>query len=91
MGYMQSAGVPGQLLPAVIALELGGGILVLLGFFSRWVALALAVFCVAAAYLFHGNFSDQMQATSFMKNLAIAGGFLLLFANGPGSYAVNDK
>ena len=89
-GYMQGAGVPGELLPAAIALELGGGLMVLFGFFSRWAALGLAVFCVATAALFHANFADQAQAISFMKNLAIAGGFLLLFANGPGRYAVND-
>ncbi|MFN0217950.1 MAG: DoxX family protein [Hyphomicrobium sp.] len=90
MAYMQSAGVPGQLLPAVIALELVGGLAILFGLFSRWAALGLAVFCVASAILFHANFADQSQATAFMKNLAMAGGFLLLFANGPGRYAVND-
>lgn len=90
-GYMASAGVPAALLPAVIALELGGGILVALGFFSRWAGLAIGLFSIAAAVLFHFNFADQGQAISFMKNLAIAGGFFLLFAHGPGRYAVNDK
>lgn len=90
-GYMEAAGVPGVLLPAVIALELGGGLMVLFGFFSRWAALGLAVFCVASAALFHNNFGDQMQMNAFLKNVAMAGGFLLLFANGPGRYAINEK
>jgi len=90
MQYMESAGVPGVLLPAVIALELGGGLMILLGLFSRWAALALAAFSVVAALLFHANFADQMQAAAFMKNLALAGGLLLLFANGPGAWAVRD-
>lgn len=88
--YMASQGVPGFLLPAVIALELGGGLAILLGLFSRWAALGLAIFSVLAAILFHGNFADQAQTISFMKNLAIAGGLLLLYANGPGAWAVRD-
>lgn len=90
MQYMASQGVPGFMLPAVIALELGGGLAILLGLFSRWAALGLAIFSVAAALIFHFNFADQMQAVSFMKNLAIAGGLLLLFANGPGAWSVRD-
>lgn len=90
MQYMESQGVPGILLPAVIALELIGGLAILFGLFSRWAALALAGFCVLSALLFHFNFADQMQAAAFMKNLAIAGGLLLLFANGPGAWAVRD-
>jgi putative oxidoreductase len=88
--YMASQGVPGFMLPAVIALELGGGLAILFGLFSRWAALGLAIFSVVAALIFHTNFADQMQAVSFMKNLAIAGGLLLLYANGPGAWAVRD-
>ena len=86
--YMEAHGVPGSLLPLVIALEMLGGLAVLLGVFSRYAGLALAAFCLAAAALFHSNFADQMQMTNFMKNLCMAGGFLLLFANGSGRYAV---
>jgi putative oxidoreductase len=88
--YMASQGVPGFMLPGVIALELGGGLAILFGLFSRWAALALAIFSVIAGLIFHTNFADQMQAVSFMKNLAIAGGLLLLYANGPGAWAVRD-
>jgi len=86
--YMEAHGLPGALLPAVIALEVIGGIAVLLGIFSRYAGLALAAFCLATAAVFHRDFADQMQVTNFMKNVCMAGGFLLLFANGSGRYAV---
>ncbi|MBW8823285.1 MAG: DoxX family protein [Xanthomonadales bacterium] len=87
--YMESVGVPGVLLPLVILTELGGGLAILGGFFTRWVALALAGFSVISALLFHHNFGDQMQAINFMKNIAMAGGFLVLFANGAGKYSID--
>ena len=82
-GYMESVGVPGALLPLVIALELGGGLAIAAGAFTRWFALGLAAFSIASALLFHFHLADQMQAIMFWKNFAIAGGFLLLAANGP--------
>jgi len=87
--YMESAGVPGIFLPAAIALELGGGLAILAGFMTRWVALALAGFSLVAAVLFHLDFGNQMQTIMLMKNLAIAGGFLALAAAGPGAFAVD--
>jgi putative oxidoreductase len=87
--YMASAGVPGFLLPFVIALELGGGLAILAGFLTRPVALALAAFSVVAALLFHANLADQGQYINFFKNLSIAGGFLVLAANGAGAYSVD--
>ncbi|HUP91322.1 MAG TPA: DoxX family protein [Solimonas sp.] len=90
-GYMQAAGVPGALLPLVILLELGGGIAIVLGLFTRWVALALALFSIAAAVLFHGKLGDQMQFVSFFKNLAMAGGFLLLFTHGAGPLSLDAR
>ena len=90
-GYMASKGVPGELLPLVIALELGGGLAILAGVFTRPVAFALAAFSLVAAVLFHFDFSDAMQAISFWKNVAIAGGFLMLAANGPGALSVDAR
>jgi putative oxidoreductase len=83
-GYMASAGVPGVLLPLVIALELGGGLALMAGFYTRWAALALAAFSLLAAAMFHADFGDRMQSILFMKNLAIAGGLLLLARHGAG-------
>lgn len=90
-GYMESVGVPGALLPLVIALELGGGLAILAGLFTRWIAIALAVFSIVSAVIFHGNLGDQMQAILFWKNFAMAGGFLLLAANGPGPISLDDR
>ncbi|WP_137817911.1 DoxX family protein [Pseudomonas sp. 2FG] len=88
-GYMESMGVPGALLPLVIALEIGGGLAVIVGFLTRWAALALAGFCLAAALIFHRNWSDEMQMIMFMKNFAIAGGFLLLYVQGAGAFSID--
>jgi len=86
--YMQSAGVPGALLPLVIALELGGGIAIALGLLTRLTALGLAIFSAASAFIFHGA-ADPMQQIMFMKNIAIAGGFLFLVTCGAGRISVD--
>ena len=90
-GYMESVGVPGILLPLVIVLEVAGGIAIIVGWQTRLAALALAGFCVISAVMFHANFGDQIQMIMFMKNIAIAGGFLFLVANGPGAYALDNR
>lgn len=87
--YMEAMGVPGALLPLVILLELGGGLAIAAGLFSRWVALALAGFSVATAMVFHANFGDAMQAINFWKNVGMAGGFLLLAAQGAGAFSLD--
>lgn len=76
--YMASKGVPGELLPLVILLELGGGIAIVAGFMTRWVSLALALFCIASGLMFHLDLANQGQTINLMKNFAMAGGFLLL-------------
>jgi putative oxidoreductase len=89
--YMQSMGVPGGLLPLVIALEIGGGLALVVGLFARWAALALAVFSIASAILFHHNFADQIQMAMFLKNLAMAGGLLLVYVHGAGAWSVDAR
>jgi len=90
LSYMQSKGVPGALLPLVIALEMLGAVAIILGYRTRIVAAVLAVFTVAAAVLFHGG-GDQVQQLLFMKNIAIAGGFLLLVARGGGEWSLDAR
>lgn len=89
-GYMEAMGVSGALLPLVIVAELGGGLAIVLGLLTRYAALGLAVFSVASAVIFHGS-ADQVQQIMFMKNLAIAGGLLILVANGPGRLSLDAK
>ena len=90
-GYMEAMGAPGVLLPLVIALEIGGSLALIVGFFTRWAALALAGFSVVAAVIFHRNFGDQIQMIMFMKNVAMAGGLLLLCAHGAGAFSIDAK
>ena len=90
-GYMEAMGVPGFLLPLVIITEVFGALAIILGWQTRIAALALAGFSLVSAVLFHADFSDQMQMIMFMKNVAIAGGFLILIATGPGSYALDNR
>ena len=89
LAYMQVYGLPGQLLPLAIATELGCGLLIVLGFYTRVAALVLAAFCVATAVLFHINLSDRSQLLHFEKDLAIAGAFLVLFAHGSGAWSLD--
>lgn len=90
-GYMEAMGVPGALLPAVIALEIGGALAIIAGFFTRWVAAALAGFTLAAAFLFHYQPADQMQMILFLKNISIAGAFLILVARGAGPWSLDAR
>ncbi|WP_372866194.1 DoxX family protein [Pseudomonas sp.] len=90
-GYMESVGIPGALLPLVIALEIGGSLALIFGFLTRWAALALSAFCIASAVIFHRNFADQTQMIMFMKNLAMAGGLLLLYVQGAGAFSVDAR
>src|SRR5712692_3437771 len=89
IAYMQAFGLPSQLLPLAIATELSCGLLIDLGFQPRAAALVLATFCVATAVLFHNKLSDRILFLHFEKDLAIAGAFLVLFAHGGGTWALD--
>lgn len=78
--YMASAGLPSTLAWPGAIFELGLGLTLLLGIFTRISALLLAVFCVITALIFHTNFADPTQMANFLKNFAIAGGLLVLTA-----------
>ena len=89
--YMAAFGVPGALLPLVILAELGGGLALILGFLTRFSAVSLALFSIISAVIFHANFAEQMQQILFMKNVAMAGGLLVLAVHGPGRFSVDAK
>ena len=89
VAYAEAHGVPAALLPAAIALELGGGLLLVVGFATRIVALLFAGFCVVTAVLFHTPLSDPSQALHFWKDLAIAGGMIALYFQGPGEWSLD--
>jgi putative oxidoreductase len=89
-GYMQSMGVPGVLLPLVIALELVGGLAIAVGYRTRLVAFLLAGFSVLSGLIFHSPL-DPAEQTQFLKNLAIGGGFLLLVVHGAGRYSLDAR
>jgi len=93
IGYIASVGMPfpDAVYFATVALELVGGAALVLGFKTRLVAFALAGFSIAAAVIFHADFGDQSQFTSFLKNLAIAGGMLQVAAFGPGRLSLDRK
>lgn len=90
-GWMESMGVPGALLPLVILLEVGGSLALLVGYQTRFVALAMAVFSVVSAFIFHSNLSDQAQFLNFYKNISIAGGYLALMVLGAGRFSIDAK
>jgi putative oxidoreductase len=95
-GYIASVGLPGWLIYPAIVAELGGGLLILIGFQTRLVALFMALFTVFLALVFHNYFSlaadDKMfmfQYLNFYKNLGMAGGFFALVASGAGAWSVD--
>jgi putative oxidoreductase len=93
VGYMTSMGIPaaGVLIYLTILTEIGGGLLIAIGYQTRIVAFLMAGFTLLSALIFHFNFGDQMQAINFMKNIAIAGGFFSLVANGAGAWSIDGR
>ncbi len=90
VGYMQAMGVPSAALPVVILIELGGGLAILLGLQTRFVAGILAGFCIITAFLFHGA-ADQVNQIMFLKNFAMAGGFIALVLFGAGRLSIDRE
>jgi putative oxidoreductase len=92
-GYMGFVGLLFPTLVAwlVIALKVLGGLAIIVGFQTRYAAYAIAAFAVGSAFLGHMDFSDQTEMTAFMKNFAIAGGFLALSVAGPGAWSLDGR
>jgi putative oxidoreductase len=92
-GFIASVGIPAPALAyfAATAIEVGGGLLLVLGYRTRAVAALLAVFTVMTALFFHHNFGDQNQMIHFLKNIAITGGLLQVVAFGAGAYSIDAR
>ncbi|TFW30506.1 DoxX family protein [Massilia horti] len=91
LAYFASYGLPAVAVPLVILIELGGGILLLFGIKARWAAAVLALFSIGSALIAHTNFADPNQVNNFMKNLAMAGGFLMFVRYGAGVPSVDER
>ena len=91
MGWMEGFGMPGILLYPTIALEIILPLLIIIGYQTRFAATLLALFCVVTAFIFHYDLNDQIQTIAFLKNIGLAGGFLIILTNGPKDWAIDRK
>ena len=98
VGYIASKGLPLPQIGAIVAIlvELGGGILLAVGFKARWAALAIAIFTLAAGIIFHNYWAVDAaqrmgQEINFWKNVSMTGGLLMVYAFGPGRYSVDKR
>ena len=91
VGWVESFGMPGILIIPAIILEVIGPILIIVGYKAKIAAGFLSLFCILTAIIFHNDFSDQMQLTSFLKNIALAGGFLFIVVNGTKDLSIEKK
>ena len=87
--YMENFEVPGYLISPAIIIEILFPILLIIGYKTRLSAIVLASFTILLAVIFHTDFSNQMQLTQFLKNFAIAGGFIMIFVYGPDKYSID--
>ena len=91
MDWMEGFGVPGFLIYPAIILEIILPLFVIVGYRARISAGLLAIFCLATAFIFHLDFSNQMQLVSFLKNIGLAGGFLFIVVNGTKDWSVDKE
>ena len=89
--WMEGFGIPGVLIIPAIILEIVGPMLIILGYKAKIAAGLLSLFCIATAVIFHNDFSDQVQLGSFLKNIALAGGFIFIFINGTKDFSLDKK
>ena len=87
--YMENFGVPGYLIYPAIITEILFPILLMIGYKTKLSAIILASFTILLAVIFHTEFSNPMRLTAFLKNFAIAGGFIIIFVYGPGQYSID--
>jgi putative oxidoreductase len=93
VGWMDSLGLPAPSLVTLVAIivEIGGGLLMLVGYHTRLVALLLGIYILASGFIGHSQLSDPNQLQHFMKNIALVGGSLAFVAFGAGGYSVDAK
>jgi len=89
--YMENFGVPGYLAIPAIILEILFPLLLIIGYQTKIAALVMMIFTIVVAIIFHTNFDDQMQFITFFKDIAIAGGFIIIFVKGAGKFSVDYK
>ena len=89
--YMESFNMPEYFAIPAIIVEILFPLLLIIGYRTKLSALVLAIFTLTTALIFHTDFTNQIQLISFLKNFAIAGGFLILFINGSGKYSLDHK
>ena len=89
--WMESYNVPGIFLTPAIIIEITAPILIIIGYKTKLAAAILAFFCLSTAFIFHTDFSNQMQVTSFLKNVGLAGGFLFIVVNGSKKFSIDNK
>ena len=91
LDWMENFGIPGFFLIPAIILEIAAPILIIIGYKTKIAATLLSLFCLTTALIFHTDFSNQMQITSFLKNIALAGGFLFIVVNGSKKFSLDKK
>ena len=91
LDWMESFGIPGFFLLPAIILEIAAPILIIIGYKTKIAAALLSLFCLTTALIFHTDFSNQMQITSFLKNIALTGGFLFIVVNGSKKFSLDKK
>ena len=87
--YMEDYSVPSILFIPAVVVEILFPLLLIVGYKTRLSTIVLASFTILLAVIFHTDFSNQMQLTAFLKNFAIAGGFLIIFVYGPDKYSID--
>ncbi len=90
-GYMEAMGLPGILVYPTILFEIAAGLAIIAGYQTRYVALTLAGYSLLTACIFHSQLGDQTQLMMFMKNVAMAGGFLFLARHGAGELSIDNR
>ena len=89
--WMETYDLPGIMIIPAIIIEIVAPILIVIGYKTKIAAAFLFLFCVSTAFIFHNDFGDQIQLTAFLKNIALAGGFMFLIANGAKDYSLDKK